>query len=482
MRLRQWGGNWLAAMMILVAVSGFSQDAPLTPEADAPAPAQEDMPNSLVFVTNTILLVPGSVLHELGLNETGSRQVTIDQKLYRKLLDANGVRQVSCSALLVSNSDEGTVQQVQSRYYPESWRAGRSILGGPNNKDVKVTVDPFPEFSDPLDLGMKMTFTPTVLNDGPVSSYIATSLISVAQPTIANPILMQTKSTSNINREFNNSIYSGTPFIHSRQLAVDGNYFLHIIIPTVVARPELQYQESAPQTPEQEDPFTQPISTSLQVVEISAAELIKLNDGKALIGPPPPGFLNKLLDSGKARLVDSIEMVLQNSVQVVNQHTLGTTQPVNWMLDDPEISETNLIIHEPKPCFDDETSPVGSNLEITASWFTGYIQISVTYGVAEHTGWTIYPFRITTTTSGREEQKSYDLKMPEYANRSLNTLVKVKDGETICLGYTHLGFDPLKEDFLRTTEFKNDIITLYFLSANIVSPSAKSQSATEKTE
>jgi general secretion pathway protein D len=69
---------------------------------------------------------------------------------------------LSTPRITTQNGEEATIRMVTDTYYPESWGAATLVDAGAGVGGSVAFASSMPQFSDPTELGVKMTVTPTV--------------------------------------------------------------------------------------------------------------------------------------------------------------------------------------------------------------------------------------------------------------------------------------------------------------------------------
>ena len=476
-----------------------------------PAVIEENPNDPQVYIEVKYLRVPNKTIKELGLSDAISGQGRLKKDEYLKLISAEGVQTIAGSAVLVKSGEEATIRLVTDKYLPQSWSqesfvisSNGALIGKAANPEKKsdaktestiklatsveatVTIPPVPQLGEPTEFGITMRVTPTVdadyktiaLDVLPVIQSLTgwteydgkTKMPIVSRCTIQAPL--QTKDGEIV-------ILTGT---NSSSKEGSDAQILIAVNPSLVSTDGTAFVKK-PETAEKrsfELEFT-PINVGMQILEISSKNLLAVCDGKRLVGPAPQGFCKKLLDSGKAKLLAAPRLICQSGQEGCSNMKSETTYfPSSWT--EPSVSSTEgcMNIIPPYPSLGEGTN-TGEILTVTPTVNTNLrtIDLAMNPQFVALVGWTSYPYAIDILTASGNEKKAYDLKMPEISHNDVVTSVIVSDGETLCLGYTELGFDPMKDNWKEMTEFKDGKVIFYFVTATLVGPIKKENKSKE---
>jgi type II secretory pathway component GspD/PulD (secretin) len=198
-------------------------------------------------------------------------------------------------------------------------------------------------------------------------------------------------------------------------------------------------------------------------LNIDSADLAEITGQKNQIGLPNPDLCQKILRSGKGKLMGNPKLIIKNGEEGTFRTVKEVYFPECW--NPPEIGVKNNILYYTGtyPEFG-TSSDVGIRLISTPriSKTGTMIYLAMNPQVVEQTRWTKYnvPLQIT-KVSGEKEERENLIKMPVTNRTDIISNVIVQNGSTICIG------KGIKNIITYSGE-KKSIVTYIFLKAKTV--------------
>jgi len=523
---------------------------------------------SQVYLEATFICIPESELRKYTNWNVLTSQAKVQKSDYNKILESDKTVILASAGVLTRNGEEATIRVVAETYLPETWQDSQNILinsGVKKEKDdtessetpqkekkysiftdrsaIKIKLkdgdrailSPIPEFGETTELGMRLTFTPTVdrkngeisIKGTPVLQFQdGWSSFSLQQgQKIKMPIVSALTVTTEPRIKSGEAIIIGGNALPGVSDKNKNEHTLLLLTATMVRadgkvlsgktiKPNLLFKRIYSGKPlkivfsntmkeegvqegeedEDEDDFFNPegtfdrnsglsarrsssiksilrtlnllkgqVAISTLFLQINSADLAKITGKRNQIGLPVPDLCNKILNSGKAKLLGNPKLIVRAGEEGTFRLVKEVYFPESWGAPAMGVKDDILYYTGTYPEFG-SGSDLGIRLIATPriSPSGTFIDLSLNPQVVECKGWTTFvPTFEILKASGEKEIRKNLIKMPITGRTDLMSNVFIKNGATICVGKG-------VENNIDSKGEAGSMVTYVFLKADIV--------------